>query len=268
MREDERVVTTLARRSGRHPAWRAAVLVLRQAVPSLLVVLLAAGLLLGGLVVRGTWAGTGLTGLGLYGGAVGVANLVWLLLGLAALIGWARAVRTVVPVLVAGGITRRAVTDGLLVATVAIAAAVTVALAVVGVVGTALQRWLTALWQAPPPTADGSLYVSSMKIVGAAGGPTVYFAPGYTFLWFILLALAGTLLGAVWYRWRAGAALGLAVAMPVLLVGYWVVTPIVTSGAVDTFGGPLLLTAGLPCLVLVTAVWLVLRRVTLRPPAR
>lgn len=268
MREDERVTTTLERRSGRHPARRAAELVLRQTAPSVLVVLVAASLLLGGLVVRGTWSGTPLTGLGLYGGTTGAANLVWVLLGLAGLIGWARAVRTVVPVLVAGGVTRRAVTDGLLVATVALATAVTATLAVAGVAGTVLQRWLTALWQAPPLTAAGPGYASSMKIVGAAGGPTAYFAPGYTLPWFILVALAGTLLGAVWYRWRAGVALGVAVAMPVVLVAYWVVTPIVSSGTVDTLGGPLLLTAGLPCLALAAAVWLVLRRVPLRPPAR
>lgn len=256
------------RRSGWRSMLRAAVLLLWQAGPWVLVVLVVMVVLGTGNAAWGIWSAGRSGGTLIVQGDQGVADGVSVLVGLAALLSWMRTVRTALPVLVAGGITRRAATGGLLVAAVALAVATTAMLALAAVAGAALLRALAAGVASVVTPSGGEAHTSTLTLTTDA--PEVYFNPAETLPWFVLAALVGALLSAAWYRWHAFGVVGVLVALGVPWSAYAAVitgSSVATSNAVSSAAGaPFVDVAS--CLVLAAAVWLVLRRVLLRPPAR
>ena len=258
------------RRTGWGSVRRATSLALWQAAPWVLVVLVVLVVLGGALAAWSTWSTVQRGATVIVQGDGGVAAGVSLFVGVATLFSWTRTVPTALPVLLAGGITRRAATGGLLAGALALAVVTTGMLAVVALAGAALQRALVTHAAAlVVPSSGSDAYTSSLTIRYDA--PEALFDPAETFPWFVLAALAGALVGAAWYRWRARGTLGTAVALLVAGVVYAAfvdaVVSITSSRVVDAVGGSSLVEVA-PCLVLAAAVWLVLRRVPLRAPTR
>ncbi len=260
-----------APRSGWRSVRAATSLLLWQAAPWVLVVLVATSLVFAGSAAWGTWRGAPPGSFLIVQGDQGTAAIVSGLVGLAALLSWVRTVRTVVPVLVAGGVTRRAATGALLIAVGILAAATTAMLTLVAAAGAALQHGVAAV--APgryDVVADASTYASSVTFTVDA--PEVYFNPAQVLPWFVVAALGGVLLGAARYRWRGLGVLGVLVAAGVVWSAYLGVAATLPPDAARLFAvtgsprGPFVY-LGI-CVGLAAAVWLVLRRVPLRPPAR
>ncbi len=255
--------------------WRsvraAASLMLWQAAPWVLVVLVLTSLLFNGSAAWGAWRGAPSGSVLIIQGDQGTATIVSVFVGLAALFSWMRTVRAVVPVLVAGGVTRRAATGGLLISVAALAAATTALLTLVAVAGAALQRGVAAV--APGRSdvvTDDSAYASAVTFT--ADAPEVYLNPVQVFPGFVVAALGGALLSAAWYRWRGLGVIGVLVAAGVVWSAYLGVAATVPADASRLFvvtgspRGPFIYLGA--CLVLALAAWLVLRRVPLRSPAR
>lgn len=257
------------RRSGWRSVRRAAATMLWQAAPWVLVVLVVLSLFGNALAARGAWSGAPPDDFFLIESDQGIASIASVPVGLVTLSIWMRTVRIAVPVLVAGGVTRRAATGGLLIAAVALALVATAMLTLVAVAGAALQRGIATI--APGRfeiASDGSAYASSLTLT--ADAPSVYLNPAETLTWFVLAALAGALLSATWYRWRARGVLGVLLVLGVVWSAYAAAvtrSSVATSNAVNSAAGTPFVYLGI-CLVLATAVWLVLRRVPLRPLAR
>lgn len=262
------VVLTPMRGSGWRSVRRAAVLMLRQAAPWVLVVLVVLSLLGLGFTSWSTWSHASNDDRFIVEGDSGIAVGVSVYVGLAALFSWMRTVRTTVPVLVAGGVTRRAVTGGLLIATVALAVATTAMLAVLAVAGAALQRALAASAASVVTSSGSDAYTSALTLTTDA--PANAFSVGETLVAFVVVALGGALFSAAWYRWRTRGVIGVLVALGAVWSIYAAVTSwaaVATSNALNSAAGAPLVQLGL-CLVLAAAVSLVLRRVPLRPPAQ
>ena len=249
---------------------RATALVLWQAAPWVLVVLVVLSVLGAGNMVWSTWRSSQVGGAVVVQGDGGVAAGISIFVLLATLVSWTRTVRTAVPVLVAGGVTRRAATGGLLIGAAILAVVTDALLVVVALAGAALQRAVVARSAAtavPPPDSDA--YSSSLTIRYDA--PEVLYNPVEILPWFVMAALGGVLVGAAWYRWRALGALGVAAALLAAGIAYHLVVGAAvmsTSSAVVDAAGSLPQVEVVPCLALALAAWLVLRRVPLRPPAR
>ena len=268
------VVVAGAQRSGHRSGWtsvrRATSLALWQAAPWVLVVLIVLSLLGSGNAVWSAWRSGGLDATVIVQGDGGLAAGVSLVVGLTTVLSWVQATRTAVPVLVAGGLTRRAATGGLLIGAVALAVVTDALLSAVALAGAALQRAVVARSAATVVPSSGSdAYSSALTLRYDA--PEVFYNPVEVLPWFVMAALGGVLVGAAWYRWRALGALGVAVALLAAGVVYHLFMGAVvmsTSSAVVDVLGSLPQVEVVPCLVLTASVWLVLRRVPLRPPAR
>ncbi len=264
--------TSLAplRWSGRGPVRRAASLLLWQAAPWVLVVLVVLSVLGNVSVLWASLSGGQGDGPVSIDGDGGVAAGVSVFVGVALFFTWTRAVPTVVPVLVAGGMTRRAAVRGLLLAAAALAAVATGLLVAVAVAGAAVQRGVTGA-VAPAVAVDGARDASPSTLTMDVGSAGADLDPLVVILWFFALGLAGALFGALWYRWRGRGVLGLLAA---LVVG-WLVGRRLVAALSPGVAGPgsgygsaegLTVVAGVG-LLLAAALWWVLRRVPLRPPA-
>lgn len=257
--------------SGWRPVGRSAVVMLRRVAPWVLVVLVVTSLLFNGLAAAAAWRGVPPGETLIVQGDQGTAAITSGFVDLVALLGWMRTVRTSVPVLVAGGVTRCAVTGGLLVAVLALAVMATALLTLVAVTGAVLQGWVTTIAPGRFELAtDASVYASALSLT--VNAPEGYFNPERAFAWFVIAGLTGALLGAARYRRRARRVLGVllgALATWAVYVTVVLHVPFGLAVFLTARSSPLapLFAVGL-CLILAAAVWLVLRRIPLRPPAR